>query len=371
MKNICLAFALAVLSSFSYRWNGHQGGQSVSEPDSLDIKIGQMIMVGVNDRKMLDSLDSLREELRYKTGGIILFEKNLSKDHSVGNLRKFIQDMKQCAGIPLFMSIDEEGGKVHRLKEKYGFLPMPSAAYCGKLPPDSTYMYAYRLAEELAALGFNLNFAPVVDIALNPDNPIIAKVNRSYSAYPDSVTMHAMAFIRAHRELGIITTLKHFPGHGSSSTDTHLGQVDITKQWQFSELLPYKALISSEQCDAILTCHAVNCRLDTACIPSTLSKTINTDILRNLLGFNGVIFSDDMQMYAISKYYGIETGIKMAILSGVDVLVFGNNVNQVDRITASEVHAVIKKLVLKGDISSSRIDESYRRIMALKQKTYH
>jgi beta-N-acetylhexosaminidase len=337
-------------------------------PDSLDIKIGQMIMVGINERTALSDSDILRNELRYKIGGIIIFEKNIAKTSSVPKLKKLIADIKTEASMPLFMAIDEEGGKVHRLKEKYGFVPMPSAAVSGVLSPDSTYNYAYRLASELRELGFNLNFAPVVDVAINPENPIIAKVQRSYSPSPNLVTEHALSFIRAHRVNGIHTTLKHFPGHGSSSTDTHKDMVDVTRQWQMKELIPYARIIDSGQCDAIISCHVVNCRLDTGCIPSTLSKAINTDLLRDVLGFNGVVFSDDMQMYAISKHYGIDKAIVMAINSGVDVVVFGNNVNPVDRITATEIHAIIKKLVLDGEISLQRIDESYKRIMFMKQK---
>ncbi len=344
--------------------------QSGTNADSLDIKIGQMIMMGINERTSLDSMDTLRNELRYKTGGIIIFEKNLTKTSSAENLRKLISNLQAEASIPLFISIDEEGGKVHRLKEKYGFVPMPSAAVSGALSPDSTYNYAIRLAAELSYLGFNLNFAPVVDIAINPDNPIIAKVQRSYSSSADMVTNHALAFIRAHHHYGIHTTLKHFPGHGSSSTDTHKDLVDVTNQWQLRELIPYNRIIDSGQCDAIISCHVVNCHLDTNCIPSTLSKNINTDLLREVLGFNGVIFSDDMQMYAISKHYGIENAVAMAINSGVDVLVFGNNVNAFDRATATQVHAIIKKLVLSGVIDMKRIEESYRRIMALKNKKY-
>lgn len=338
--------------------------------DSLDFKIGQMIMVGINERTSLTSSDTLRKELASnKMGGIILFEKNIAKTNSYNTLKTLIQDLQDQAAHPLFISIDEEGGKVHRLKEKYGFVKMPSAAYLGSLNDlDSTYYYSKQLAEELKGLGININFAPVVDLALNKDNPIIAKVQRSYSSNSDSVVLHAMSFIKAHRANNVKTTLKHFPGHGSSASDTHKGLVDVTKQWQFKELIPYKEIIDAGQCDAIISCHVINCHLDTNCIPSTLSKTINGDILRGILGFKGVVFSDDMQMFAISKNYGRENSIKMAINSGVDVLVFGNNVNLTDRITASELHAIIKKLVKSGQISENRINEAYWRIAALKKK---
>jgi beta-N-acetylhexosaminidase len=339
--------------------------------DSLDFKIGQMIMVGLSERTSLSSSDTLRKELASnKIGGIILFEKNIAKTNSYNSLKKLVQDLQDQAPHPLFISIDEEGGKVHRLKEKYGFVPMLSAAYLGTTEVDSTTYYAKRLASQLNDLGININFAPVVDLALNKDNPIIAKVLRSYSSNSDSVVMYASAFIKAHHNNDVRTTLKHFPGHGSSASDTHKGLVDVTKQWQFKELIPYKEIIDAGLCDAIISCHVINCHLDTNCIPSTLSKTINQDILRGILGFKGVVFSDDMQMFAISKNYGRENSIKMAINSGVDVLVFGNNVNLTDRISASELHSMIKRLVKTGQISESRINEAYWRIAALKKKRY-
>jgi beta-N-acetylhexosaminidase len=340
--------------------------------DSLDIKIGQMILVGINDRTQLAENDSLRLEIAgRKVGGVILFEKNISKTNSFETLKKLIEDLQSESQIPLFVSIDEEGGKVHRLKEKYGFVKMPSASYLGSMEDvDSTYYYAKRLANELSDLGININFAPAVDLALNPTNPIIAKVNRSYSDDYNEVVTHAQAFIKAHHHYDVKTTIKHYPGHGSSASDTHKGIADVTKQWQFKELIPFKKIIELGNCDAVISCHIINCHLDTTCVPATLSKIINTEILRELLEFNGVLFSDDMQMNAIAQNYGRENAIKMAINSGVDVLVFGNNVNLTDRITASEMHAMIKKLVKAGEVSETRINEAYARIMALKKKRY-
>jgi beta-N-acetylhexosaminidase len=337
---------------------------------SLDFKIGQMIMIGINDRKLLELNDALGTEISEgKTGGIILFEKNISTTNSKAALQKLISDMQAKAKVPLLMSIDEEGGKVHRLKEKYGFVAMPSAAYLGNVNNlDSTLYYTKNLAALLAELGFNVNFAPDVDLALNENNPVIAKVGRSYSADPKVVSSHALTSIQGHHAFGVKTAIKHFPGHGSSSTDSHLGITDVTKQWQYQELLPYRDIIQSGTCDAIMTAHIINCHLDTTCLPATLSKVIVTDILRGVLGFEGLVFSDDMQMHAISKNYGLENAVKLSILAGVDVLVFGNNVTQTYRTNATEVHAIIKKLLLSGEISEARINESFMRIMAFKSK---
>lgn len=342
----------------------------IYEGVSLDEKIGQMIMIGINNRKSISSDDSLLLEIASgKIGGIILFEKNIASTNSADSLKKLIADMQSYASTPMFMSIDEEGGKVHRLKEKYGFVSMPSAGYLGNMNSiDSTIYYTIRLATELKELGFNLNYAPCLDLATNPNNPIIAKVGRSYSANPAVVTAHAGASINAHHTQGIKTIVKHFPGHGSSSSDSHLGIVDVTNQWNIIELLPYKSLIDSGYIDAVMTAHIINEHLDASKLPGTLSKVMVTDILRTMLGYKGVVFSDDMQMYAISKNYGQENAIKLSILAGVDVLVFGNNVSVTDRIKASEIHSIIKKLVLSGEIPESRINEAYQRIIELKNK---
>jgi len=342
----------------------------LSEEDSLHLKIGQMIMVGINARTSILPNDTLLKEIKKgKMGGIILFEKNINPSNSKENLKKLIADLQASATIPLMVSIDEEGGKVHRLKEKYGFVKMPSAAYLGSLSnTDSTTYYTKILAAQLAELGITLNFAPDVDLALNPNNPVIAKANRSYAANPETVATHANASINAHHEYGVKTILKHFPGHGSSTTDSHLGITEVTNQWKFIELIPYNTIIKANNCDAVMTAHIINCHLDTACLPATLSKTIVTDMLRNMLNYNGVVFSDDMQMFAISKNYGLENAIKLSINAGVDVLLFGNQVNPQDKISASEIHLIIKKLVKSGDIPLKRINESFLRIMNLKAK---
>lgn len=341
-------------------------------PDSLDIKIGQMIMVGINERTSVKEDDPLLTEISEgKTGGIILFEKNVAKDNSAASMMRMISDMQRKSSIPLLVSIDEEGGKVHRLKEKYGFVGMPSAAYLGKLDnTDSTLYYNRRLAAELWNLGINFNYAPTLDLAINPENAVIVKRERSFSASPETVSKHALLCIRAHHEKGVKTILKHFPGHGSSAGDSHLGIVDVTKTWDFKELLPYYQLLQSGECDAIMTAHLINHNWDTTDLPGTLSSRVVNGMLRGLLGYKGVVFSDDMQMYAISKNYGFENAIELAINAGVDILVFGNNVSkEVKAVSASDIHNVIKNLVLSGKISRSRIDEAYLRIIRLKNKT--
>ncbi len=338
---------------------------SFSQTDSLSLKIGQMLLIGFADTKVDEKV--LKEIKDGKVGSIIIFEKNIPKSNSYVALKKIIWTYQQAAAIPLFIAIDQEGGRVNRLKEKYGFPRSVSAAYAGKSKSiDTVRFYAEATAATLAGLGINVNFAPTVDLASNPNNPIIAKVERSYSADADTVSMMAKAFIEEHRKLGIVTVLKHFPGHGSSKDDTHLGIADVTNTWNVNELTPYKKLLQAGYVDGIMSAHIVNKKLDSRGLPGTLSDSILGKLLRKDIGYTGVVFSDDMQMHAITKHYGLEEAIKLAILAGVDVMTFSNNISGSEERTVDKVHGIIKKLVQNGTISEARIDQSYDRIMMLK-----
>lgn len=336
-----------------------------AQTDSLSLKIGQMILIGFADTKVDESV--LKEVRDGKVGSIIMFEKNIPKTNSYLALKKILWTYQQVAPIPLFIAIDQEGGKVNRLKEKYGFPRSISAMQAGKnVSLDSVRFYGQSTAATLAGLGINVNFAPVVDLSSNPTNPIIAKVERAYSANEDTVALMAKEVIAAHRNVGVLTVLKHFPGHGSSKDDTHLGIADVTNTWEYRELTPYKKLLKEGYVDGVMTAHIVNKTLDARGYPGTLSDSIITHLLRRKIGYEGVVFSDDMQMHAITKHYGLEEAIKLAILAGVDIMTFSNNISGSDERTVDKVHSIIKKYVENGVISEKRIDESYQRIRTLK-----
>lgn len=339
---------------------------SAQSVDSLDIKIGQMILIGFPGTKVDEKV--LEEIRQGKVGSIIIFEKNIPAKNSYAELKKITWAYQKAAPAPLFIAIDQEGGKVNRLKEKYGFPRSVSAAKLGKFTLDSVQFYAETTAATLAGLGINVNLAPVVDLSSNPTNPIIAKPERAFSAQADSVTLFAKEVIRQHRKLGIISVLKHFPGHGSSKDDTHLGIADVTNTWSVNELQPYKTLIDSGEVDAIMTAHIVNKNLDPTGKPGTLSKKVIDSLLRKQFHYGGVVFSDDMQMHAITKHYGLEEAIKLSINAGVDILTFSNNISGSQERTVDKVHQIIKKFVENGTISRARIDQSYIRIMNLKRQ---
>jgi len=206
-----------------------------------------------------------------------------------------------------------------------------------------------------------------VDLAINPDNPIIAGVDRAYSDDGATVARYAEEVIRAHRKNHIATALKHFPGHGSSKEDTHNGMADVTNTWLEDELTPYRILNDRGLIDGVMSSHIINKKLDPAGLPGTLSKPILTGVLREKIGYDGVVYSDDMQMKAITLHYGLEKAVQLGIEAGLDILIFSNNIQDSEERTVDAVHDIIRKLVENGTLSEDRIDESYRRIIRLKR----
>jgi beta-N-acetylhexosaminidase len=363
MKKTILTVILVIhsLSSFS------------QTNDSLSYQAAQMLMIGFRGTDLSQNEQIVSDISVLGIGGVILFEYDLPSKSRPRNitssqqLQKLCADLQQLSHNKLFIAIDQEGGKVNRLKTSYGFPATVSAQYLGKSDnSDSTRFYAESMTQTLSDCGINLNFTPCIDLNINKECPVIGKVERSFSDNPDKVVKHAGIFVEAHRAHGILTCLKHFPGHGSSKNDSHDGFTDITNTWKNMELQPYKAMISSGMCDAVMSSHIFNAHLD-ADYPGTLSHKIITGILRDSLGWDGCIFSDDMNMGAITKNFGFKESIALAINAGVDVLVFSNNSSEgYDPQLAQKALNAILELVNEGVITEQRIEKSYRRIMRLK-----
>jgi beta-N-acetylhexosaminidase len=332
-----------------------------------------MVIAGFAGRQVSAS-DVIAADIQTrKLGGVVLYDypsgpQGLPRNiQSPSQLQALTATLQGLDASKLIIATDQEGGLVARLNPSHGFPPTVSAEYLGNIDdPSVTYNYAAQMAASLAAMGINLNFAPDVDLNVNPNNPVIGAVHRSFSADPDVVTRNAEAFIRAMHDHGVLCTLKHFPGHGSSTADSHLGFVNVTDTWSSVELEPFANIISDGLADAILTAHIFNANLDPD-FPATLSYKTITGILRQQLGYQGVVISDDMQMKAITDIYGFETAISHAINAGVDILLFGNNVSDDPDIVARVV-GVMQTLVQNGTISEARIDESYNRIQAFKAR---
>lgn len=332
-----------------------------------------MLIVGFRGLELHDDNPIIQDIRERHIGGVILFDYDTSLQSPIRNIqspeqvRRLTASLQEYASIPLFIAIDQEGGNVNRLQEHFGFPPTVSAAYLGRVNQVAvTRKHAVMTAATLAELGINLNFAPVVDLNLNPSNPIIGKFERSFSDDPEIVTAHALEWIKAHHQHNVFCALKHFPGHGSAQKDSHNGFVDVTEVWSSQELIPYSQIISTGQCDLVMTAHIFHAKLDPH-LPATLSKSILTGILREKFQYDGLVVSDDMHMKALSSHYLLETAIQLALEAGVDLFTFGNNLIYEPDIVIRTI-ALIKKFVLNGLSSQDRIHQSYQRICRLKER---
>lgn len=338
---------------------------------SLDEKIGQLLLVGF--RGTTASADIKRAIKDYHVGSVIYFDYDVetkTRERNVESpeqLKKLSRELQALARIPLFISVDEEGGKVSRLKSRYGFSSKPSPESLGHRELGFVEKSAKALARELRTNGINVNFAPLADVNVNPHNPVIGSLGRSFSSDPQKVERYCEAFMKGQASESVISVLKHFPGHGSSDADSHEGLVDVSESWSERELIPFAGLIEKNQVDLIMSAHIFNRHLD-AQHPATLSKKTITELLRHKLGYEGVVISDDMNMGAIADHYGLREAIYLAVDAGIDILLFGNNLIY-DEDLAPKAHGILKDLVLSGRISEQRIDQSVKRILDLKARS--
>ncbi len=335
--------------------------------DTLKKLLGNMLIVGFPNQDINSSSQIVKDIQKYNLGGVILFDKfygdrnktkNISSPEQVQRLTK---KLKMFAKKELFIAIDQEGGKVARLKPEYGFKAIPSAFEVSKLGLRNARDIYEKQSYMLKQAGINLNFAPVVDLGLNPKNKVIVGLERSFGNNPELVASFAEVMIKEQNTKGITSVLKHFPGHGSSLEDSHKGFVDISKTWSTKELEPYQKLIDKMQVDMIMTAHVFNEFLDKE-YPATLSYRVNTEILRGKMGYRGLIISDDMQMKAITEQYSVKEAVTLAINAGVDILLFGNQLAQV---SVEKIVDTILMQVKNGSISISKIIESNTRIQNL------
>ncbi len=354
---------------------------------SLRDKIGQMLIIGF-EGKNIDSHSPIATAIdRENIGGVILFDfsvqsqtfdKNIESPQQVKLLNQQLQRITEEANkshhrpnLPLLISVDYEGGEVNRLHQRYGFPEIKSPKAIAKMPLDEANDSAKRMAQTMRSTGFNLDFFPTLDVDVNPDNPIIGKLERSFSSDPEVVTQYAQLYSRQFLENQIECSYKHFPGHGSSVDDSHLGFVDVTDTWNEKELIPFLQLLSQpSHCHMIMVAHIVNRKLDLTGVPATLSPSIINGLLRHDLQFDGVVITDDMQMKAIADYYGLETALTLSINAGVDMLIFGNQL--VDKLQdPKELVDIIEKKVHSGEIPEQRINEAYKRIVKMKESLRH
>lgn len=335
---------------------------------SIEEKVGQMLIVHFNGREANEEAKKLITEAH--VGGFIYYNwaNGLTSPLQVKNLSASLQKL---ATVPLFISVDNEGGRVMRLRE--GFTQFPSNREVAETQnPEIAYDNALKMGNELVAVGVNMNFAPVVDVNVNPKNQVIG--DRSYSSSPVTVTLFARKALEGYKKSGVIATLKHFPGYGDVSVDPHEALPIVNKpmeELERVELLPFSELC--QEADAIMTAHILVPAMDPS-HSATLSKAILTDYLRGKLQFKGLIISDSLVMEGLLKECpSIQEASIQAILAGCDILVLGGkqllSTQTGYELTPKDVlaiHRAIVNAVRSGRISEERIDESYERVMFYK-----
>lgn len=338
---------------------------------TLEQMAGQMIVVGftgdsVGDKGVKAARDEIAEGL---LGGVMYLKTNVSSLESV----RAMNEAFRAASPELlpFLTLDQEGGAVERLTEAVGFAELPNAAtIASRNSPDEAEAIYADLARRIAKLGFTVNFGPVADLNVNPDNLIIAKYGRAFGKTAKAVAAYDRAFVRAHHASGLVTSLKHFPGHGSSTADSHEGFVDISKSWTAEELEPYRALFAEGYEDFVMVGHLFHsdyAGTGTVKLPASLSPEWITGVLRNELGFKGVVISDDLEMGAIREHFGLRETVTRAVRAGMDVLLFSNTADNRASL-ASEIRAILVAEAEADPAFRGRIEESYARVVAMKAR---
>ena len=299
---------------------------------------------------------------------MILFDRDrVTKTRNIRSpeqLAALVASLRDAASVSLLVAIDQEGGRVSRLQPTQGFPATRSQAEIGATgDPDEAFEAGRSMAETMADAGIDLDLAPVVDVDVNPANPAIGALDRSFSADPSLVAAMAEAEIHGLHEFGIRAAIKHFPGLGSAIANTDLDHVDVTKTWTRAELEPYETLFAAGLPDAVMTGHMVNDALDPG-VPASLSAATVDGLLRAQLGWTGAVITDDLGAVAIASRYAREEAVALALEAGNDLLLFANQSVYVPDLAAELVETVVG-LVTSGRISEARIDQSIERLDVL------
>jgi beta-N-acetylhexosaminidase len=344
------------------------GGQL--DENALRRKVASLLVVGFRGQSVQSGDWIVRAINDQQIGGVILFDtdqltakpRNITSRAQVTNL---IKDLRAAARSPLIVSLDQEGGKISRLNPGNGFPASQSEAEVGAVnQKPHTVAWAKGLVDSMKSIGVTMNYAPVVDLNVNPNNPAIGQLGRSFSADADVVVANASQEIQVHRSARIKTSIKHFPGFGSATGNTDFDVVDVSNTWHRSELEPFQRLITSGDADSVLVAHLLNRQLDPNS-PMSLSHSVVTDLLRGQLGWKGPVVSDDMQAAGITARFGVEEAFTLAVQAGVDLLVYANqqvfDPEIVDRILDTAVQRV-----KSGALTVAQIDAAVAQVDKLR-----
>lgn len=338
---------------------------------TIEEKLGQLFLIGFEGAALLQDQPVATDIVEKNLGGVILFDKLLAKKMTSNNIitpsqvTELTSSLQDLADGNLLIAVDQEGGMVTRLKEQHGFPSTPGAEALGNAAdPEETARCSRQVASMLSSIGINFNLAPVVDLNIYSKNPIIGVYGRSFSKNPDIVFDNAARWVAAHRQQGVLSCLKHFPGHGSSRSDSHLAFVDISATWHEAELQPYRDFIMGGYQEAIMVGHLFNSHLDEF-NPATLSYPTVQGILRSQLKYEGLVVSDDMQMRAITDRYGLGEACCKAISAGIDLLIVGNNIYH-DPHIFEKIQKELLRAVEQGKLTTQRIEEAWSRVQKFK-----
>lgn len=323
---------------------------------TLDEKLGQLLIAGLDGTEAGDEVRRLIAETH--VGGFILYKPNMTAPDQTVTLLNRLKAMNRPSGIPLLLSVDQEGGKVSRLPLTISLPSSRELAVGGT--PAKTRAVSKAVGKELSAFGFNTNYAPVLDINSNPANPVIG--SRAFGSDAPTVKRYGLAAMEGLRESGVISVVKHFPGHGDTATDSHLELPVVNKslaELEKLELLPFRAAAAAGA-DAIMAAHILLPRLDPD-YPATLSPAVITGLLRESIRYGGVVITDDMTMGAIVNHYPLKEAAVRAVQAGCDLILVAHGYDQV-----REAAAGLREAAADGRLTLERIDRSVARILALK-----
>ena len=334
--------------------------------------VGQLIIGGFRDSIIQKKAKIIEYIQKFNLAGVILYDEDVKiggsgtrNIKSPIQLQKLITDLKSLSNKKdLLISIDQEGGTVHRLKSIYGFPETPSWKHIGLLKNNLiTKEFSDTITKTLTNVGININFAPVLDLDYG-NKTVIGNSQRAFCSEPNILIEHAKIFIEYHKKRNIISCGKHFPGQGSAFGDTHEGYTDISDSWTVKDLLPFDELIQSNKLDMIMVSHTFDKKLDSK-YPASLSEKIITNMLRNDLGFTGIVICDDPSMRAISDNYNLKETFELMLNAGVDLFCLGNNLIYDPDYIPKSINAICE-LIFDGKITKERIAESIDRINTIK-----
>lgn len=341
---------------------------------TLRDKIASMLIMGFDGLEPMESSSVARWIKNNDLGGVILFDyclkseeynKNIFSEKQVTETTTRLQSWaKKANHTPLWISVDFEGGQVNRFKHVSQSPQTYEPSVYEHMSQSQMNSVLQNMAIWLKKTGFNLNFAPLLDLSVTKSDGIIGSMGRSFSAHSDIVAEKSSHWIKQFFAHGIMSCLKHFPGHGSALGDTHLGLVDVSDTFCMDEIIPYKHVLQKNKYPLFLmTAHVVNRQLDASGVPATFSYPILTTLLRDQLHFNGIVVSDDIQMSALSAYYSLDEILASTVNAGADMIIVGNQLGMFD---AEEMIDSIERLVLSKEISLARINDSAARVQEYK-----